>query len=106
MKQKIEGQFAPRPRVLLESRAWSAAGNHVRRLVDFLELEHLRHGGQENGKLKAPRRQLWAFGIHPRSISPAIADGIRLGLIDVCRGSRRRPSTYTLTWLHLHDGTS
>jgi hypothetical protein len=105
MKHKIEGQFAPRPRDLLQSKAWAAVSVHVRRLVEFLELEHLRHGGQENGLLMSPRRQLRAFGIHSRSISAAIEDGVKLGLIDVCRGSRRRPSLYTLTWLHLHDGT-
>ena len=105
MKYKIQGQFAPRPRELLESRAWAVASVHARRLVEFLELEHLRHGGQENGLLAAPRQQLRAVGIHPRSISAAIEDGVKLGLVDVCRGSRRRPSLYTLTWLHLHDGT-
>ena len=105
MKYKIPGQFAPRPRELLESRAWAATSIHVRRLIEFLEIEHLRHGGQENGLLKAPRPQLCAFGLHRRSISAAIEEGIRLGLINVCRGSRRQPSRYSLTWLPLHDGS-
>jgi hypothetical protein len=106
---KINGQFVPLTRELLESKAWAAAGTHVRRLVDFLMLEHLRHGGQENGKLKAPRRQLRDYDagarIPARFVSDIIDEAVALGIVSVYRGSRRRASTYGLTWLPLYDGT-
>src|SRR5436309_13684760 len=105
MTQKIEGQFVPETRELLASKAWSAAGIHVRRLIDFLKLEHLRHAGKENGRLTAPRRQLrdYKTGIRipARSVSDIIEEAVNLGLIDAHRGSRRRASTYALTWLPL-----
>jgi hypothetical protein len=92
-------------RALLQSAPWQAQSINCRRLIEFLQLEHMRHGGTANGKLKAPRRQLSAFGIGEHFISDAIHEGETLGLIDVCRGRRRLASTYTLTWLPLHDGT-
>jgi hypothetical protein len=75
------------------------------RLIDFLLLEHLGHGGAENGKLKAPQDQLQAFGIGARYISEAITQAEGLGLVDCHRHGRRVASTYTLTWLPEHDGT-
>jgi hypothetical protein len=109
MKYKIDGQFAPMPEKLLNSRAWAAAGVHVRRLVDFLLAEHLSHGGQQNGKLHAPWRQLSdrtaGARIPERFITKTIGQAVALGLVDVHRGTRRQSSTYALTWLPLYDGT-
>ena len=50
-------------RELLSSDAWRSQSIHTRRLIDFLLLEYLRRAGQTNGRLKAPYRQLYAFGI-------------------------------------------
>jgi len=111
MKHKIDGQFVPLTETLLRSKAWRTATSdtHVRRFVDFLMLEHLRHGGQENGKLKAPWRQLADFEtgacISDHFIADTIEKAIALGITDVRRGDRRRASTYGLTWLPLYDGT-
>ena len=49
-------------RELLSSDAWRSQSIHTRRLIDFLLLEYLRRAGQTNGRLKAPYRQLYAFG--------------------------------------------
>ena len=57
------------PRGLLASKAWRSMGINERRLIDFLMLEHMRHGGQRNGKLVAPRKQLEVAGIGARHIS-------------------------------------
>ena len=62
-------QFIWLTRELLMSDAWRSQGINTVRFIHFLLLEHLRHGGQENGKLKAPRRQLRAFGIGARNVS-------------------------------------
>jgi hypothetical protein len=54
--QKRVEPFVMLPRELIASDAWRSLGINGRRLIDFLLLEHMGHGGKENGKLKAPRR--------------------------------------------------
>ena len=99
-----EGEpFVWHTRELLESDAWRSAGRNVRRLIDFLEIEHMAHAGRQNGKLKAPRRQLAAHGIGRRLISKAIRDAEALGLVDCVRAGMRAANTYALTWLPHHD---
>jgi hypothetical protein len=99
-------QFVMLPRLLLESEAWRSLGINARRFLDFLMLEHMRHGGKENGSLLAPRSHLVQFGIGARYISPAIEETERLGLVDRERGVGRRPSLYALTWLPTSDGSA
>jgi hypothetical protein len=50
--------WLPIPLKLIESDAWRCLGINDRRVIDFLMREHMRHGGKENGKLKAPQHQL------------------------------------------------
>ncbi len=83
-----------------------AAGINTRRFIDFLLLEHMAHGGKANGKLKAPRRQLWEFGISVRHVTAAINEAEEFGLVDCHRGGMRVATTYTVTWLPLHDGNA
>jgi hypothetical protein len=61
MKKAATEPFVMLPRSLIQSDAWRSAGINARRFVDFLLLEHMAHGGKENGKLKAPYRQLEQF---------------------------------------------
>ncbi len=82
-------QFIWLTRELLMSDAWRSQGINTVRFIHFLLLEHLRHGGQENGKLKAPRRQLRAFGIGARHVSTAIAEAEKLGLVICHKGGMR-----------------
>lgn len=89
--------------MLLTSPSWKAASINVRRLVDFLSIEHMAHGGSENGNLKAPYNQLVEFGITRRLIRQTIDLAEMLGLIEVERGARRtyadtEPSLYTLNF--------
>jgi len=102
MKAKGEA-FAKMPRDLLESTVWHSLSIHARRLIDFLLIEHIRHGGRENGRLLAPRRQLIAFGIHAHFVSAAIEEAEHVGLVDCKRSVGRAPNTYGLTWLPLGD---
>lgn len=88
------------------SDAWRSASINCRRFLDFLILEHMRHGGQRNGKLKAPRRQLEDFGISARHITSAIEEAEELGLVDCHRGGMRVATDYGLTWCKSHDGAS
>jgi hypothetical protein len=91
-------------RDLRESDAWRSAGINERRFIDFLLLEHMKHGGRANGQLKAPHRQLEEFGIGARYITDAIEGAEERGLVDVSHRGQRVAATYALTWLPLHDG--
>jgi hypothetical protein len=104
MTKSSGNQFAKMPRELLESDAWREMGINARRIVDFLLIEHMKHGGRRNGFLLAPRRQLECFGVSARHVSGALDEAENLGFIDCRRGRGRRPSIYTLTWLPLSDG--
>jgi hypothetical protein len=97
-------QFMMLPRGLIESDAWRDLTINARRFLDFLMIEHMRHGGRDNGYLLAPRRQLTAFGIGAHYISGAIDEVDRLGLVDCKRGIGRRPSCYSRTWLKVKGG--
>jgi hypothetical protein len=91
-------------RELLSSDAWRSQNIHTRRLIDFLLLEHIRRGGQNNGRLKAPQRQLYAFGIGPNYAVAAIVRAEELGLVVCHRAGMRTATTYRLTWLESYDG--
>lgn len=64
------------------------------------------HGGKANGKLKATDRQLQSFGIGTHYVTAAIKEAEKLGLVDCHRGGMRFATTYTVTWLPLHDGAA
>jgi hypothetical protein len=83
----------------LSGNAWS--------LLRFLLIEHLRHGGKENGKLIAPYDQLVKLGITRRLIRATIQEVIDRGLLEVERqgfaaDGTRLPSLYRLTFLPAH----
>ena len=92
-------------RELLSSDAWRSLTVSSRRFIDFLLLEHMRQGGRGNGRLKAPHRQLVAFGVGARFVTSHIREAEEFGLVDCYRGGMRVATTYALTWLPLHDGT-
>jgi hypothetical protein len=93
-------------RELLASAAWREMSINGHRFVHFLLLEHMGKSGRENGKLKAPYKQLVRHGITRRLIAAAIREAEELGLVDSHRGGMRVATTYALTWLPLHDGTA
>ena len=73
----------------LDSPAWRSRSIHCRRLIDFLEIEHLRHGGADNGSLLATYNQLEAFGIGRRFIFGAIREAEQRGPVVVECGGRK-----------------
>ena len=94
--------FVPHRRELLESAAWRTRPINVMRLIEYLEAEHLRHCGKENGFLTAPYGQLERHGIGRRFIKDAIDDAVARGLVRITRqGSHwhRTASRYQLTYL-------
>lgn len=92
-------QFVKLMRHVLESDGWRRLGINARRFIDFLMIEHMRKGGQQNGLLLAPRRELCEFGIGEHYVSDAISEAESAGLVVCTRGVGRRPSLYALTWL-------
>lgn len=84
---------------VLASNSWRSLSINARRLIDFLMIENMRHGGKHNGRLLAPRVQLEEFGIGARHISAAIEEAVAAGLVAVQRGGGRRPNQYALIWL-------
>ncbi len=94
--------FVMLPLALVESDAFRSLSISGWRVLNFLLREHMRKGGKENGNLKAPHRQLEAFGVSPRLIEPAISQLEGIGLIECNRGAMRMErvaTTYRLTWL-------
>jgi hypothetical protein len=75
------------------SEAWRGRGIALVRLIEFLECEHLRHGGLENGHLIAPYSQLRKIISRNKDIAAAIEDGIKRGLIRRTSGAKFEIST-------------
>lgn len=97
-------QFVKMPRGLMASDAWlSMRAGHLK-IISALCEEHMRHGGRDNGKLKAPHRQLAKLGIAPRKIAGCIRDLELWGLIECERGGMRTATRYALAWLPRADG--
>ena len=98
-KRKVQGQRINCPpegstwtyhtKELLTSIAWRGMPINCRRLVDFLEVEHLAHAGTENGRLLATYDQLSAYGIGRQYIAGAISEAEKRGIVRVERGARR-----------------
>lgn len=106
---KLEGQFIAHTLDMRESPGFRALTMPARRVLDFLELEHLRHGGAENGSLMAPYAQLVTWGVTKRDIAPAIATLVQFGFIRRTEhgerlGGRPNATRYALTWLPTSDG--
>lgn len=106
---KFEEAFVGEPLSLLESAGYRALNFPALKILGFLKLEHVRHGGAENGRLLAPHRQLRDGGISPRKVKPALAMLEAFGIIRCTSGGKRqggRPNaaTYALTWLPTCDG--
>jgi hypothetical protein len=83
-----EAPWAPIPCELLQSPAWKALTLSARRVLDRILIEHMQHGGQENGKLAVTYDDFEAYGIHRHAIGPAIRECDALGLLRITRRGR------------------
>lgn len=96
------------PIYLLQSPAYQALNMAAIRILTFLQIENLTHGGVENGRLLAPHRQLVASGVGKSHVKPALdmleAFGIIARTSDGERlGGRPNAARYGLCWLPFHD---
>ncbi len=74
------------------------------RILERIEVEHLRHAGKQNGQLTVAYEQLVACGVSRRVIAPALECGVRLGLIEVRQthemvSNIKSPNLYRLTYV-------
>jgi hypothetical protein len=70
-------------RELLSSAAWQAMRINERRILDRLMLEHMAHGGVENGKLRVSHRQFIKYGVTKNEVATSIRGLQQRGLICV-----------------------
>lgn len=102
----IVGQFIPHRVDMLESAAWAGLSLAARKVLDRLEIEHMRHGGADNGQLPCTYDDFERFGIRRKSVADALAELVGLGFIEVTHQGRggnavyRHSSRYRLTYLH------
>ena len=119
--KKVNGPEEGKPWVfhnaeLRDSPSWRYRSEYCARFLDFLEREHMAHAGKENGRLKAPYKQLQAdkfidaSGVErngariPRGCIPAVIEEAEaLKLIEVRRGGKKNlvenhESAYRLTY--------
>ena len=89
---------------MMLSPAWQHAPRPLRRILERLEIEHLRHGAQNNGELFVSFGQFVEYGVSRRSIRPTLELGEALGLLQVTRPHEnisdiRPPNAYRLTYV-------
>lgn len=96
-------------RDMLESPAWRALSDNGRRLIDRVLIEHMAHGGAQNGALPVTYDDLESWGIRRNSIAPAIAEAVALGWLDHQRGraaggeAKGHAQLFRLTWMRTWD---
>jgi hypothetical protein len=103
-KTIIGGAFIPHTLEMRRSPAWRALPDTARRILDRLELEHMEHGGVENGRLICTYDQFAKAGIRRASLPLAIRQAVALGFLRITvLGGRaiadvRQPTRYRLTY--------
>jgi hypothetical protein len=92
-----------------ESPAWRALSFAARKVLDRIEIEHMHHGGAENGKLPVTYRNFEDAGVRRHSVASALREVTALGFVEVTRkgyggaAEVRAPSLYRLTYLPAWD---
>ena len=69
--------------VMVDSVAYWALKPIEARILAVIEIEHMRHGGVENGRLIVTRRQFEKRGIHKDAIAPGLRALEALGFIEI-----------------------
>ena len=102
---QIAGQWVSYRQDMLESAAFRALGAVPSRILHRLEVEHMRHGGQENGRIPCTYNDFEQYGIRRKSVPRAIKEAVALGFLIITERGRmaahefRVPSRYRLTYI-------
>ena len=104
--------------LMLDSPAFWALKPIERTILSVIEIEHMRHGGVENGRLIVTRRQLQKRGIPKQVVAPSIRALEALGFIEITQrgaagiGDHAQAHRFRLTyvqpkptdeWRNFHD---
>jgi len=84
-RNQIAGQFVSRPRQLVESSAMRVLSLAAHQALMRIEVEHMSHGGVENGKLPVTYRQLEKWGVRRHSVASGVRELVALGIIEITR---------------------
>jgi hypothetical protein len=104
-KRTIDGNYVPHTRELLEAPAWRVLSLSGHRVLDRIEIEHLRHGGKDNGELPVTFNTFEVYGIHRHAIAPALRECAALSLVRITRrgsagnAGHKQPNHFLLTYL-------
>jgi hypothetical protein len=94
------------PRSMLESCAFQVLGHTATRVMRRIEIEHLAHGGAENGKLIVTYDQFEEYGVSRNSVGPAIRELVALGFLEITEkgiasNENGRPNRFRLTYVNV-----
>jgi hypothetical protein len=84
--KKAQDQFVMIRRAMLESPAWRVLSLTARCILDRIMLEHMKHGGKDNGKLPVTYADFKAYGIDPHAVGPGNRELVALGLMKIEHG--------------------
>ena len=91
------------PLYLLESVAFRALSKNAMLALSRIEIEHLHHGLQENGKLIVTHRDFIEYGVSKDQVTPSLVELDYLGLVRRIRGRGGKggahPNKFRLTWI-------
>jgi hypothetical protein len=92
---------------MVTSPAYRALSLSGHRVLARIQIEHMNHGGVENGKLPVTFDNFEAYGISEKSIAPALREVQALGFVRITERGRpsksdfgRHPNQFELTYLH------
>jgi hypothetical protein len=110
-RNQISEQFIAHPRSMVTSPAMRVLSLSEVRILWRLEVEHMAHGGVDNGRLPCTYAHFEEWGVRRRFVAPALRALEALGFIETTRkGYRgavgtRQPSRYRLTYVRARDAT-
>lgn len=93
---------------MLESAAYRTLSPNGRKCWDRLTLEHVAHGGRENGRLIVTHEQFIDYGVTGEYVADGLDELAYKGLIKMQRGKAgngtAHPTVFTLTFMGTYDG--
>ena len=94
------------PRSILESCALRVLSHTAIRVMHRIEIEHMAHGGAENGKLIVTYDQFEEYGVSRNSVGPAIRELVALGFLEITEkgiasNENGRPNRFRLTYVNV-----
>lgn len=102
-KKWLDTAFVAHRMEMRLSAAWRAIPPPLWRILDRLEVEHMRHAGSKNGELFVSFGQFVDVGVSRRNILSLLRLGEALGFVQTIRstevqGDIRNPNQYRLTY--------